>query len=829
MEQHTSRRQRKNKLEKIAIIGILFLIMLVTIPNAKALIVTEPINLTYQDQGTASEGEGVGIKVYTTLTLLYVNKLNSSDTSTRVYVQNAARNSNISNASFNGTSAAFTNIILTNGNGTSGTKYYIVTNANGSIRQTWGLVNVTYPRRSGSGAFNWSEGVLNDAVGANAAFGIVNITIDDGTIGNPVVLIDPTPTNNSVEYYSNDTLIIKANASVIAGNTTIRFYDNTGTILYTATNNSNTTTLTITDLAVGEYWYNASWTNGTISNTTETRKFTIYILTSGSLTFPSNGNGTNVTRYLDITYTNGSLSSNNITTINISYDIYIYNSTLILNQTIGRFTNNSMRMYDTFLNQIPLGTNFIVLTTRDSRNNTVNQTTQINHTANAEYNISVYDYITGLAITSYNLTINNTENGLQQSATMINTNVTFYVVNGTRYEGTIYTDNYATQYPNLGTFVTSFTNNTINRTSYNVTYYLLPIRFDLWFTQATNVTAYSNYTVTQTWTNVTNITLTSLNWSNTNVYIEFNTFQKYYIATINEIYNNITLYVIPDLSGYTTVEGKIVSTNSPLDGATLELKEAYNGGYLTYYKVVSDQSGAVIILEKDLHIVRTVVGKEGYENLSTEKYGYNSGNLELLLFDLESLITTNPQARIYNTCPTSVVVATQCKATILLPVNGQALNITIVGQNGYTQSNGWLTTVAVPYINVTYILNSSQTNVTAYYYINGISQTNITKWYINVYPNITETNNGTVNIPTIPEGDDNTETKGYWAIAGLVILMGIISIIGYLEAKIPSLGWLAGAGILVTIAGAGHWIFYFIGIPIWIYAINKMYTGVNVD
>lgn len=176
------------------------------------------------------------------------------------------------------------------------TNYFIGVNT--STGRYWTNSLAQYPRNSNNVTWNTSGEVnlSTSRLGSSFTDRILNVwALEYTPILSNIIFINPTPGNNSVQFYTNNSFIINTTIIGIGGiiNTTHNVYYANGTLFQSKTNTSSANTSNIfTNLSVGRYYYNASFTNNTYINNTETR--TIYINATNSILNITARNITNV-------------------------------------------------------------------------------------------------------------------------------------------------------------------------------------------------------------------------------------------------------------------------------------------------------------------------------------------------------------------------------------------------------------------------------------------------------------------------------------------------------------------------------------------------------
>lgn len=490
----------------------------------------------------------------------------------------------------------------------------------------------TYPRKFND--VNWINAIgYNVATGAVAGTNtlrVINVleviydTTPQGYGG--IAFQNPTPTNNSAQYYTNNSITINSSVTNVVGtiDTTQTIYYENGTIFQTITNNSMANvTNTFTNLTVGRYYFNATFTNGTLTNSTDTRIITIYNITPGTINIPSNN--TNITRYLNISW-NNSTTTNNSVTIS-SFKIYL-NNTLINTTSTLNITN-----YDTYYNNFSIGEYRITIETTDINNNKQNstQTVIINHLTSALLNITAVD-VNGNLVTTFNTTINGitytTTTGYMPIDLIKNTNYTVYF-NATNYA-----------YTSRSITLQNYTQ-TLNFTAYPEASLLINIYDEM--------TGYLiNQTVTVTVTDITNPNIVTSATSNGTILVQnlytndllevrFNstnyTNSRNYQIILPNSYGSLNAYLLPKASAENFSICWYNTNGVPINGLHVYQWFLTSGQYALTQDVYSDINGRTSFVFTDTHyylynISSTIYGNSPFilnppDNTNTLSSGCN--------------------------------------------------------------------------------------------------------------------------------------------------------------------------------------------------------------
>lgn len=483
------------------------------------------------------------------------------------------------------------------------------------------------------------------------------------TANNIINFQGQTPSTDTKQYYTNNSIFINTTAIVTNfTNTTINFY-NTTDILNTFTGLQNQTTLNITGLTPGLYYYNATAQNitGGLFNT-ETRNITIYSITSGILTIQ---NSTELRQFLNITWTN-STTTNNITTIQ-NYKINLLNNYQTLNNTLLITTGNNLTNYNLYIQNYSIGIYYIQLSTTDTNNNNINSTQQVNITRNAQLNITAYKTYSNTNITNFTVTIYNINKTTTETYTTTNYTVQADIIRQDIYNIDLNATNFTTStqqglYNNAYNTITFYDfgivncTNGINTTTFTINYYdenspAIPTNattnIQLTATQGGFTTNYS-YALPLATTH--RLCLLNNQTVNATIYIQYTTTpgytNRYYIY--NTLYNTTGQTI--NLYDWTNTNASLLrviwrsqSTWNPISNSVAKLQRNYvgEGVWRTVQEDLTDYTGLSYF-----HVVQ----------LNTD--------YKLLLYDQNNnlLYTTDTvkfSCDIYGICDVTVVIGQQ--------------------------------------------------------------------------------------------------------------------------------------------------------------------------
>lgn len=158
-------------------------------------------------------------------------------------------------------------------------------------------------------------------------------------------------------YTPNNTFNININTSNFntTPNITLNIYNQSGYLVNsTSTNDFNLSYIAF--LNYGTYYYNATATDGLITVYTETRTINIYNLTLHDITLPYN-NYNQTSRYINISWTNGTSNYPSIIYPNMYY-LFLLNNDTTLNRSINNTINNYY-YYDLFYQNLSIG-NYLI-------------------------------------------------------------------------------------------------------------------------------------------------------------------------------------------------------------------------------------------------------------------------------------------------------------------------------------------------------------------------------------------------------------------------------------------------------------------------------------
>lgn len=411
----------------------------------------------------------------------------------------------------------------------------------------------------------------------------------------------PTPTNNSVYYQRNTSLTINATISSGNFNITLKLFNSTGGTVYTNNSNNVNSLETIINtnslnLPIGTYFFNATFLNATYNNLSETRRFYLYDLTSGTITTPANDT-TITSTSLNIVWTNTTTNPTGTGVTISSYNVTLLNPNLSFNKTINFTTNGNSYNWNIINDNLDIGLYWLRVETKDSNGNNITTRNLINITTNALLNISLYDAINNTRITA-NGTLNytnlgtgitnlaNITNGTSNSLTIAkNQNYSFYFdVNGYSIATANRT---ASNLTNQQMNFTLYTNNSVSIYIYD---------------EDTNLLITQNITVVLTGTSTTNTYTTTTG----NLYIDNIADGTYSVSFSNANYTLKTYSITvasrstQTLNAYLTTSSNTVvfstvdfDSAASLTGATYTQARQINGTWTVIDTRTSDITGRV--------------------------------------------------------------------------------------------------------------------------------------------------------------------------------------------------------------------------------------------
>lgn len=242
-----------------------------------------------------------------------------------------------------------------------------------------------------------------------------------------------TPDNNSIFYLQNESMIINATITNGSFNISLNIYNSTGSIIYTNnSNNANSLQTTINttklNLPTGIYRFNATMSNATYTNITDTRTFTLYQFLQNGINSPTNGSIFS-NQIINISW-NATTTNPNITT-SITYNLTLLNKDFTINRTINTSTIDTNFQWNITNANLQTGTYIINITT----NNLVSQTRHIHYiNPTSIYESSVVE---GESSEFYlNLSLSNLETNINLSGSLIYNNTNYSssaIVSGNNY------------------------------------------------------------------------------------------------------------------------------------------------------------------------------------------------------------------------------------------------------------------------------------------------------------------------------------------------------------------------------------------------------------
>lgn len=252
----------------------------------------------------------------------------------------------------------------------------------------------------------------------------------------------PTPLNNSVQYYTNNNVTIAVNNTLLGDYIiNISFYNSSGFLLDSTSTSDNVSTLMVTGLSPGVYFFNATAYNSTDSIVLDTRKIVIYNITPAVFVSPISSEG--VDRFLNISWSNASTTNNSVSISN--YVVRLLNDDLSLNRSLFS-TNTTFKLFDFYAENLSVGSYYLQVESFDLNNNSVNSTVQFYLLSNA-----LLTFFAGNGSSIYNFSINLTDlnTGIVRSNSTVDGNVSFPIVKGMNYSALIDAEGFAFQSINL--------------------------------------------------------------------------------------------------------------------------------------------------------------------------------------------------------------------------------------------------------------------------------------------------------------------------------------------------------------------------------------------
>lgn len=247
-----------------------------------------------------------------------------------------------------------------------------------------------------------------------SALSNANMTIayQDGLPSPTPTISFNSPANNSI-YFNNASVSLQVNTTTtnLGGsiNQTHFIYDNSGNLVLNSTGTgANYSSNWSLNLSSGRYFINASFTNGSATNNTGKLNFTLYNFTVGAITNPTS-NQNQTSEYLNITWTNTTISNNatNITNFIITlYDVYNNYVATIATSTILSYN------WNVYQQNLSTGMYSIQVTVNDSFGKQANYTAvQFNLLTNALLNVTAYNISLSAAISTFNVSSIDLNNG----------------------------------------------------------------------------------------------------------------------------------------------------------------------------------------------------------------------------------------------------------------------------------------------------------------------------------------------------------------------------------------------------------------------------------
>lgn len=226
-----------------------------------------------------------------------------------------------------------------------------------------------------------------------------------GALSPTLTFNSPTPASGTKQFITNRNLELYTSTLNMNGtiNITQRVYSDGNQLLYLRSNITNSSFNNFTNLPAGTYYFNATATNGVLNATTETRTFTIYNITTGTITNPTLNQ--NISEFLNTSWTNSSTTNNSVN-IN-AFKINLLNSDSSFNRTLQSLNNaslsfNNINMYN---QNLSVGQYYVQVEVNDTNNNKANYSNILfNYVSNAKLNITALNY-TGGSVSSFNLSV----------------------------------------------------------------------------------------------------------------------------------------------------------------------------------------------------------------------------------------------------------------------------------------------------------------------------------------------------------------------------------------------------------------------------------------
>jgi hypothetical protein len=433
--------------------------------------------------------------------------------------------------------------------------------------------------------------MYNNTIGI---MGYGNILEEENSTGSSptISFISPTPTTNTVQYYTNNTIQTAITITNSAGlNSTIRLYNTTSLINSTP----NSTSINFTSLNFGTYYINASLINsdGSINTSTETRRIDIYTL---NINISSPTNNTQINRTLNLVFNSSSTSDLvNITKQNIT--IRPITDSTSINRTIGNMTGgtNTTMSWDTFSGSLTPGLWYVFINSTDTQNNSETDNIIINLTKDATVNITARYILTNTTITNFSINITDNATGTKRTYASTDNKTEIEITQGRNYTLLIDAPGYAYNTVTGISFNQTYNNYTIyaytdNSVLINIydetTGFPITQNITLEFTQ--NLTDFTNTTITGSYYQAGlsegswDIKLSGANY----------TLKTYTITVSNRSTQTLNAYLSTGTQNtiFTIMD---YDTGLVLPGASIVQSRLINGSWTLIDNKISDISGRV--------------------------------------------------------------------------------------------------------------------------------------------------------------------------------------------------------------------------------------------
>lgn len=355
--------------------------------------------------------------------------------------------------------------------------------------------------------------------------------------------------------------------------------------------------------------------------------FTVYNLTNGSITSPSN-NSAQASQFLNVSWTNTTFTPSGIALSIANFSLLLFNSDGSFNRSLANTTNLST-VVDWYNQNLSTGVYRLRVVAWDNQTNSVNYTDQyINLTTNALLNITATSANTNLTITTFNATIvgGNINTTLGTTTGLIQIDI----IKNETYNITIY---YANLTTNSTIYSTNQSHNQINFSLYTLNT-LIVYFYDENTMQLMNITTYldifsDTYTTNYTANNGTLVTTLLTPETYLARYYATGYSERFYQFTItNDTTTTLTLYLNNDTdsilvtvkdNALQVVEGAIVKAQKKLvttgEFITIEIgRTDFNGELLMsltlnddFYRFIVTVDGETRLTTEEAYIIDTSV------------------------------------------------------------------------------------------------------------------------------------------------------------------------------------------------------------------------------